>query len=823
MATLLFHLSSSIFSNGSVNLLQIQNRPLLSHLNYTIIHRRISLHHPHISKGLPVILAMDVSGPDSRKDSPLGVDMAMEEEYVSLSKLLQDFTSICSIDRTWTFSSENGNESTAMFLVSQPNLIANKRKKFITSAHISKGSTKGASFQWSPFPVEMTGVSTIVPSPSGSKLLVVRNSDDDSPTQLEIWGHCQLEREFQIAQSIHGSVYTDGWFEGISWNVEECLIAYVAEVPAPLKPTFNSNGYKKGSSNEKDSCSWKGQGEFEEEWGETYVGKRQPGIFVINLDSGEVRDVKGISKCLSAGQVVWAPQVEGNDQYLVFVGWSADKRKLGMKYCYNRPCALYLAESPFYHEARETGLKDNVGDLPACNLTPSISSAFHPQFSPDRKYLLFLSCKTSVDSGAHSATNSLHRLDWPTNGKLDSSTAVYDVIPVIMNSEEGSFPGLYCLHLLKNPWLSDGCTMVLTSIWGSVEVIIAVNILSGNVSCVSPIKPISSWNVLALDGDNILAVSSSPVNVLQMKYGLLIEKSIGSDSWSWLDISNPIFKYSERVEKSLSAIKFSIIKIPVKDSSFCKTKGAARPYEAIFVSSTPTSPLIVILHGGPHSVSLASFTKSSAFLSSLGFNLLIVNYRGSLGFGEEALQSLLGNIGSQDVNDVLSAIDHVIDSGITNPSKIAVLGGSHGGFLTTHLIGQAPDRFAAAAARNPVCNLALMVGTTDIPEWCYVESCGTAWKDNYSEAPSMEHLSLFHSKSPISHIFKVKTPTLFLLGAHDRRVPITNGLQYARELKEMGVDCKIITFPNDVHGIDRPQSDFESFLNIGVWFKKYCT
>lgn len=55
--------------------------------------------------------------------------------------------------------------------------------------------------------------------------------------------------------------------------------------------------------------------------------------------------------------------------------------------------------------------------------------------------------------------------------------------------------------------------------------------------------------------------------------------------------------------------------------------GAAKPYEAIFVSSTPTNPLIVILHGGPHSVSLASYTKSSAFLSSLGFNLLIVNYR----------------------------------------------------------------------------------------------------------------------------------------------------------------------------------------------------
>ncbi|KAL2463740.1 acylaminoacyl-peptidase-related [Forsythia ovata] len=160
--------------------------------------------------------------------------------------------------------------------------------------------------------------------------------------------------------------------------------------------------------------------------------------------------------------------------------------------------------------------------------------------------------------------------------------------------------------------------------------------------------------------------------------------------------------------------------------------------------------------------------------------------------------------------------------GLADPSKIAVLGGSHGGFLTTHLIGQAPDKFAAAAARNPVCNMALMIGTTDIPDWCYFEAYGSEGKSRFTEAPTAEHLALFYSKSPISHISKVKTPTLILLGAQDLRVPVSIGLQYARALKEKGVETKLIVFPSDVHSIDRPQSDFESFLNIGVWFKKYC-
>lgn len=98
-----------------------------------------------------------------------------------------------------------------MFSISQPNLLANKRRKHILSSQISKGSNDSVTFQWAPFPIEITGASTIVPSPSGLKLLVIRNSENESPTQFEIWGPSQLEKELHVPQSIHGSVYSDGW------------------------------------------------------------------------------------------------------------------------------------------------------------------------------------------------------------------------------------------------------------------------------------------------------------------------------------------------------------------------------------------------------------------------------------------------------------------------------------------------------------------------------------------------------------------------------------------------------------------------------------
>lgn len=98
-----------------------------------------------------------------------------------------------------------------MFLISQPNLLSNKRRKYLLSSHIFQKNDSSVSFCWTPFPTEMNGVSAMVPSPSGSNLLVVRNSEGDSPTHFEIWGPSEVKREFPIPRSIHGPVYTDGW------------------------------------------------------------------------------------------------------------------------------------------------------------------------------------------------------------------------------------------------------------------------------------------------------------------------------------------------------------------------------------------------------------------------------------------------------------------------------------------------------------------------------------------------------------------------------------------------------------------------------------
>ncbi|GJN20614.1 hypothetical protein PR202_gb08012 [Eleusine coracana subsp. coracana] len=375
------------------------------------------------------------------------MDASMVDEYAAQSKLLQEFVKIPSVGKAWIFNSKNENTSRAMVSFSQSDLVANKMRKFLLNSHISKGASKSLDFQWSPFPTELTGVSAVIPSPSGEKLLLVRNAEDDSPTKLEVWGPCQLENEIHIPKSVHGSLYTDGWFEGISWNQEETFIAYIAEEPPQPKPVFNDYGYKKDGSSEKDCKSWKGQGDWEENWGETYSKKRIPALFVVNTSSGEVRSVKGIPRSLSVGQVIWAPS---SSYCLVFVAWSSDNgfqetpRKLGIKYCYNRPCALYAAPDPFREE-------------------------------PEK-----------------------------------SST--------------------YC-----------------------------------EVSRVSPQDSDYSWNVLALDKNNILAVSSGLITLPQIYYGLEVSQT--GRQWEWQEVLTPFPKPSDKISSIVAEHKFGILKIPVSNPS----------------------------------------------------------------------------------------------------------------------------------------------------------------------------------------------------------------------------------------------------------------
>ena len=135
------------------------------------------------------------------------------------------------------------------------------------------------------------------------------------------------------------------------------------------------------------------------------------------------------------------------------------------------------------------------------------------------------------------------------------------------------------------------------------------------------------------------------------------------------------------------------------------------------------APLIVWPHGGPHSAIPWAFSNDLFYLLHQGFACLLINYRGSISQGQSGIMSLPGRVGDQDVKDCYQAFQERLKTfPKLNGEKAVLFGGSHGGFLVTHLAGQYPDSFKAVVARNPVTNIASMSTVSDIGDWTFNEA-----------------------------------------------------------------------------------------------------
>jgi pimeloyl-ACP methyl ester carboxylesterase len=275
-------------------------------------------------------------------------------------------------------------------------------------------------------------------------------------------------------------------------------------------------------------------------------------------------------------------------------------------------------------------------------------------------------------------------------------------------------------------------------------------------------------------------------------------------------------------------------------------------------SEASPPPLLVVPHGGPHSAFTTAYVAQySDYLSLLGgYALLLINYRGSTGYGQEQLNSLPGKIGLHDVQDVFQATQGLISLDHQPPlvsSQCGIFGGSHGGFLTAHLIGQYPELYAAAALRNPVINIPAMFTTSDIPDWCVVEACGLGSYDFQKyQLPSEEQYHAMALASPIRsdplstptplalnydhssssslrYVSATTTPVLLCLGAKDKRVPWSQGLQYYYALKSQRGEadeqpnstCQLRVYREADHAIDKPNAEADQWISIKGWFDKY--
>nr|CAD7577209.1 unnamed protein product [Timema californicum] len=198
--------------------------------------------------------------------------------------------------------------------------------------------------------------------------------------------------------------------------------------------------------------------------------------------------------------------------------------------------------------------------------------------------------------------------------------------------------------------------------------------------------------------------------------------------------------------------------------------------------------------------------------------MLMVNYRGSIGAGQDCVEYLFGRIGDSDVKDVHHATTTALkEFPFLDPKRVVLFGGSHGGFLVTHLSGQYPSFYQAVVARNPVIDVSAMFSVTDIPDWTAVE-CGVEY--NIKEEPSSEVFEKMKKCSPISHVSEVVAPTLLLIGKKDLRVPSSQGIHYYHLLRANDITTRLLLY-EDNHPLGQTAVEVDNLINSVLWFYQH--
>ena len=236
-------------------------------------------------------------------------------------------------------------------------------------------------------------------------------------------------------------------------------------------------------------------------------------------------------------------------------------------------------------------------------------------------------------------------------------------------------------------------------------------------------------------------------------------------------------------------------------------------YPYAYERSKGPYPLIVFSHGGPHAATGYSFDFKKQYFAANGYFVLDTNFRSSTGYGEKFKWATWGAWGDKDGEDVISGVDYVISRYPIDAKRVGHTGHSYGGFMTNWLITQYPDRFAAAITGAGISNWISDYGTADIYRTKETEFFGTPW----DEAARNRMIR----QSPLTYAGRVKTPTLFVHGEVDQRVPYEEAEQMYFALKRRGIHARMIQYEGQPHGISGHWNNVHRMIHELRWFEQY--
>ncbi|KAL4112560.1 hypothetical protein QTP88_016318 [Uroleucon formosanum] len=505
-------------------------------------------------------------------------------------------------------------------------------------------------------PTDITNELISAYSKSTKYFCVVREieSEKEIKQYLEVWADCSLVKNYDLsALDVHGKIYADAEFGTLEWSPDETKIVYIAEKKVPKSEPFYKQKPKASADKDDLDNSDTVPGKeyvWSQDWGEQLVGKITPVLVVCDIKTDTIDVLSNIPNDVNPAAATWTPDGKG----VVAIGYTITPRKLGLIYCTNRPSHVFsLSLSGQYNV-----LSSNSEQL----------SVKTPRFNLNGTKLVWLE---RLVGGPHHSCFKLMSCNWST--KEITTVVDFDNKILQVNHEQLPFYGLYNQGIPSRSWLNDDKTIVLSTPQGGSIHTFAIDTESKEIHYLPITKPFHECvSVLDVCNDVMVCYKSS-LNKPGQLFAIKILSTFEAYDFSNISINEISPSYS----------------LP-NSENFVVEHGYTlynKPTTIFYGPKNSNCPLIIWPHGGPHVSSLDSFIADAAFFVQIGFALLFVNYRGSTGLGKDYVESLLGNIGDADVKDVYYAVQ---SNPMWSNRKLVLYGGSHGGFLVTHLSGQYP-------------------------------------------------------------------------------------------------------------------------------------
>ena len=222
-------------------------------------------------------------------------------------------------------------------------------------------------------------------------------------------------------------------------------------------------------------------------------------------------------------------------------------------------------------------------------------------------------------------------------------------------------------------------------------------------------------------------------------------------------------------------------------------------------------PVLLVVHGGPHAAYTPALFDEAQVYAGAGYAVVMGNPRGSASYGQDHGRSVVGALGTVDIDDLLALLDHALQRTECDAARVGVMGGSYGGFVTSWLCSQAPTRFTAAISERAVNAWDSFAGSSDIGYYFARAYVGadrdTQWRT-----------------SPLAHADGIDIPLLIIHSEHDWRCPIEQGQRLFVALKGRGAEVEMLLFPGEGHELSRsgrPRHRVQRFAAILSWWNRY--